>query len=126
MAPSRVTEAEVLIWLRMEVRRLRVRVATAKFRVGQHVCISKEKMKFAKATEHNFSTEIFRIVKVIHRRPQFVYDLEDLKGTQIDAQFYSEELTPVRITSRTTYKINKILDKRVGLGIPELIVSWQC
>jgi hypothetical protein len=29
--------------------------------VGQHVRISKEKMKFAKAYEHNFSTEIFRI-----------------------------------------------------------------
>ena len=43
-------------------------VATAKFRVGQQVRIGKEKMKFAKAAEHNFGTEIFRIVKVIHRR----------------------------------------------------------
>jgi len=126
MAPSRVTDADVLtIWRRMEARRLRVRVMTAKFRVGQHVKISKEKMKFAKAAEHNFSTEIFRIVKVIHRRPRVFYELEDLNGTKIDGQFYSEELTPVRITTRKTYKINKILYKRVRRGIPEVLVNWQ-
>ena len=55
-----------------------VRVATAKFRVGQHVRISKENMKFAKAAEHNLSTEIFTIVKVINRRPRAVYEIEDL------------------------------------------------
>jgi hypothetical protein len=109
----------------MEARTLPVRVATAKFRVGQHVRISKEKMKFAKAAEQNFSTEIFRIVKLIHRRPRVVYELEDLNGTPIDGQFYSEELTPVRITSRTNYKTNKILNNRVRLGIPEVLVSWQ-
>jgi hypothetical protein len=54
-----------------------------------------------------------------------VYDLEDLNGPSIDGQFYSEEGTPVRITSRTTFKINKILDKRVSRGIPEVLVSWQ-
>ena len=75
--------------------------------------ISKEKMRFAKAAEHNFSTEIFRIVKVIHRRPRVVYELEDINGTPIDGQFYQEELTTVHITSRTTYRIDKIMDKRV-------------
>jgi hypothetical protein len=109
----------------METRRLRVRVATAKFRVRQHVRISKEKMKFAKAAKHNFSTEIFRIVKVIHRRPRVVYELEALNDTPIDGQFYQEELSPVRITSRTTYRIDKILDKRVRLGIREVLVRWQ-
>jgi len=88
MAPSRVTDADVLtIWRRMEARRLWVRVATAKFRVGQHVRISKGKMKFAKTAEHNLSTEIFRIVKVIHRRPRIVYVIEELNGTPIDGQF---------------------------------------
>ena len=54
------------------------------------VRISKEKMKFTKAAGHNFSTDIFTIVKVIHRRPRVVYELEDLNGTPIDGQFYSE------------------------------------
>ena len=72
----------------------------------QHVRISKKIMKIAKAAEHNFSTEKFRIVKVNQRRPRAVYELEDLNGTPIDGQFYKEELTSVRITSRTNYKID--------------------
>jgi len=103
MAPSPVIYAGVLpVWRRMEIKRQRVRVAKVKFRVGQHVRISKEKMKFAKASEHNFSSELFRTVKVIHRRPRAVYELEGLNGTPIDGQFYQEELNPVRITRRTT------------------------
>ena len=105
----------------MEAKSLRVRIAKAKFRVEQHVRISKEKMNFAKVAEQNFSTEIFRIVKLIDRIQRAVYEL-DLNGTPIDGQFYQEELTPVRITSRTTYKIDKILHKRFRRGIRKYLV----
>jgi len=88
MVPSRVTDADVLaIWRRMETRRQRVGVATTKFHVGQDVRISKDKMNFAKAAEHNFGSEIFRIVKVIHRRPRVVYELEYLNGRPIVGLF---------------------------------------
>jgi len=70
----------------MEEARGRVRVAKATFRVGKHVFISKEKLMFAKAAEQNFSTEIFRVAKVIDRRPRVVYELEDLNGTPIEGQ----------------------------------------
>jgi len=101
-----------------------VRVVRAKFREGQHVRISKEKMKFAKVAEQNFSTEIFRIAKVIERSPRPVYELKDLNDTPIDGQFYQEELTPVRVTRRTVYKIDKILDKRIRRGSLEYLVRW--
>jgi len=66
MAPSRVTDSDILaIWKRMKEKRLRIRAIRAKFRAGQHVRISKEKMKFAKGGEQNFNTEIFRIANVI-------------------------------------------------------------
>jgi len=97
----------------------------AMFRVGQHVRISKERMRFAKAAEQNFSTEIFGVAKVIERRPRAVYELEDLNGTPIEGQFYREELTPVRITDRTYYKIDKILHKTVRRGIREYLVRWR-
>jgi hypothetical protein len=109
----------------MQARKQRVRVATAKFRVGEHVRIIKVKMKIANAAEQNFSTEIFRIVKVIHRLLRVVYKLEDLHGTPKEGQFSSEDLTPVRITSRTTYKLDKIMDMRVTRGIREVLVRWQ-
>jgi len=72
----------------MEARRRGVRVATAMFRVGQHVRISNEKMKFAKNAQQNFCTEIFRIAKVIARRLRPLYKLEYLNGTLLDGQFY--------------------------------------
>jgi hypothetical protein len=103
----------------MEAKTFRVRIATAMFRVGQYVLISKENMKFAKAVEQNFSVEIFRIVNVIDRRPREFCEIEDLNGTTITGQIYHEELNRVRITSRTTYKIDKILDKRFRHGICE-------
>ena len=88
MAPSRVTESDVLaIWKRMNRRRRRIRVAKVKFSVEQHVRISKEKMKFAKGGEQTFPTEIFRITKVIERRPRPVYELEDLNKSPIQGQF---------------------------------------
>ena len=81
MAPSRVTDSDVLaMWQRMS-RRRRIRVAKVKFSVGQHVRISKEKTKFAKGGEQTFSTQIFRIKKVTELRPRPAYELEDLNKT---------------------------------------------
>ena len=126
MAPFRVTDSDVVaIWKTMEGRKRSVRVAKVKFRAEQHVRISKEKMKFAKGAEQNFSTEIFRIAKVIERRPRPLYELKDLNDTPIDGQFYQEELTPVRVTRRTVYKIDKILDKRIRRGSLEYQVRWR-
>ena len=82
-------------------------------------------MKLAKDAEQNFSTEIFRIVKVIERRPRPLYELEDLNDTSIAGQFYQEELTPVRVIRRTVYKINKILDKRIRRGSFEYLVCCR-
>jgi len=94
---------------------------------GQHVrIISKEKKRFAKAAEHYFSTVIFRVVKLIERRPRVIYELDDFDCTPIEGQyFFREELTPVRITHRIAYKIDEILDKRVKRGIREYLVRWR-
>jgi len=70
MAPANVTDSDVLtIWQRLQKKRSRSRVIRAKYSIGHHVRISKEKDKFAKSSEENLSTEIFRIVKVIPRTP---------------------------------------------------------
>ena len=125
MAPSRLTYADVFgIWRRTEAKWQRVECATAKFRVGLHFRINKV-MKFSKDAINNFSTKIFRIVKVIVRRPRAVYELEDLNGTPIVGQFYHVYLTSVRITSLTSYEIYKILDKGVIRCIREYHVRWR-
>jgi hypothetical protein len=40
----------------------------------------------------------------------------------MDGQFYGEELTPVRTTKHTTYKMDNILDKMVRRGILEVVI----
>jgi len=100
-------------------------MAKVNFSVGQNVRISKEKMKFAKSGEQNISTEIFRSTKEIERRPRPVYELADLNKTPIEGQFYEEELTPVRILKESTYKIDKILDKRATRCIMDDLVRLK-
>jgi hypothetical protein len=88
MAPSKVGESDILnIWNKMRARQNKIKTNVAKFRVVQHVRISKEKMKFAMGGEQNYTTEIFKIRNVVHRSPHPVYELEDLLGVQIDGQF---------------------------------------
>ena len=82
-------------------------------------------MKFAKGGEQNYSTEVFRVIKVIRRTPRPVYELEDLDHKVIDGQFFNEELTPVGITKRTTFKLDKILATRVRRGIREHLIRWR-
>ena len=71
MAPADVRVTDVLtIWNKMRDKEARTRrLSRPKFRVGQHVRISKEKMKFAKGGEQNYTTEIFKIRKVVYRTP---------------------------------------------------------
>jgi hypothetical protein len=79
MAASKVTDKDILkIWKRLQQREQRIRRTQVKFRVDQHVRIRKAKMIFAKGSEQNYSTEIFKIIKVIPKSPRPVYELEDL------------------------------------------------
>ena len=127
MASADLRDTDVLtIWNKMRGKAAQTRrLNKPKFLVGQHVRISKEKMKFAKGGEQNYTTEIFKIRKVVYRTPRPVFEHEDLRGEEIEVKFYSEELVPVRISKQTTYKIDKILKKRVRRGILEYLVRWR-
>ena len=80
--------------------------------MGDLVRITKEKVKFAKGYERTFSTEIFRLVKVIHRLPQPVYELSDFQARPIEGQFYNYELVNVTVSSQTEFHIDKIVRTR--------------
>jgi hypothetical protein len=124
MAPSKVTDADKQnIWRKMRAKQTSVSRAPFKFKEGQHVRISKERLKFAKGGKQNYTTEIFQIHKVVPRSPKPVYELVDLLGKHIKGQFYAEELSPVIVTKKTVYHIDKILRKRFRNGIMEVYVK---
>ena len=69
--------------------------AAVRYSVDQQVRINKEKFKFANGGEQNYTTEIFRISKVVRRVPRPVYELQDLLGKHRDGEFFAQELSPV-------------------------------
>ena len=62
-----------------------------KFKVGDHVKISKHKNTFAKGYTPNWSEEVFVIKKVKSTVP-WTYVIHDLHGDEIIGTFYEKEL----------------------------------
>jgi DNA-binding response OmpR family regulator len=70
MAPSKVTDSYVLaIWKKLNKIIRRVRNIRAKFKVERKVRITKEKMKFTKGTEENFSRKYFELLRLLIEYP---------------------------------------------------------
>ena len=64
IAPSKVTDSDILNMEANECNSTSYTICKGQIALGQHVRISKYKLKFAKSSEQNFSTEIFRISNV--------------------------------------------------------------
>ena len=62
-----------------------------KFKVGDHVRISKNKNIFAKGYTPNWSEEIF-VIKEIKNTVPWTYVINDLNGEEIIGTFYEKEL----------------------------------
>lgn len=98
-----------------------------KFSVGSFVRISKYKNIFEKSYTPNFTTEIFKIVRIDIRKPE-VYYLQDYLGEDVKGMFYCEELTSVK--DPQGYLVEKILKKRGNkvlvkyLGFSETHNEW--
>ena len=98
--------------------------ATAKplLKVGDTVRISREKLRFEKGYEQNWTREIFTISKIIKRNP-IVYKLRDLVGDSIEGTFYEEELQ--KITDSGYYPVEKVLKTRKTKGKTQYFVKFQ-
>ena len=74
-----------------------------KFKVGDHVRISKYKNIFAKGYTPNWSEEVFVINKIKNTSP-WTYGINDLDGEKITGSFYEKELQK---TSQKEFRIKK-------------------
>ena len=79
-----------------------------KFKVGDHVRISKYKNIFAKGYAPNWSEEIFVIKKVKNTVP-WTYVINDLNDEEIIESFYEKELQK---TNQKKFRIEKILKRK--------------
>ena len=97
-----------------------------KFKVGDHVRISKYKNIFAKGYTPNWSKEIPVIKKVKNKVP-WTYIINDLNGEKIIGTFYEKELQK---TNQKEFRIEKVI-KRKGdksyvkqKGYDNSFISW--
>ena len=88
-----------------------------KFKVGDHVRISKYKSIFAKRYTPNWSEEVLVISKIKNTVP-WTYAISDLNGEEIIGSFYENDLQK---TSKKQFRIEKVL-KREG---DKLYVKWK-
>ena len=88
-----------------------------KFKVGNHVGISKYKKIFAWGYTSNCSEEVFVVSKIKNAVP-WTYVISDLSVESIFGSFYEKELQK---TSQETFRIEIVL-KRKG---DKLYVKWK-
>ena len=88
-----------------------------KFKVGDHVRISKYKNIFAKGYTPNWSEEFFVISKIKNAVP-WPYVINDLNGEQIIGTFYEKELQK---PYKEEFKIEKVIKKKGN----KLCVKWK-
>ena len=88
-----------------------------KFKISDHVRISKYKNIFAKGYMPNWSEEIL-IIKKIKNTVPWTYVLNDLNGEEIIGTFYENELQQ---TKQNEFRIEKVI-KRKG---DKLYVKWK-
>ena len=88
-----------------------------KFKVGDHVRISKFKNVFVKGYTPNWSEEIFIVTKIKNTVP-WTYVTSDLNGEEIVGSFYEKELQK---TNQEEFRIEKVI-KRKGNN---LYVKWK-
>jgi hypothetical protein len=118
MPPSKANPSNIYsVWKRMNNLWAKIPEGSVKYKVGDLVRITKEKVKFAMGYEQNLSTEIFQVVKVIRHVPQPVYELSDLQSRPIEGQFYNYELVKVTLSPDTEFEIDKIVRTRKNGGI---------
>ena len=88
-----------------------------KFKVGDHVRISKYKNIFAKGYTPNWSEEVFVIKKVKNTVP-WTYVINDLNSDEIIGTFFEKELQK---TNQPEFRIEKVIKKKGD----KLYVNWK-
>lgn len=112
MSPNEVNKSNEQEILRT-VYRFSPRLAKPKYKVGDSVRISKERMVFSKGYRATFSSEVFTIHQVLSTTP-ITYKITDLNNRLILGCFYEPELLKVKTD---LYLVEKVLKRKKGLSL---------
>ncbi|QKS69576.1 putative integrase [Drosophila-associated adintovirus 2] len=116
MKPSEVCRQNEKFILQSVYNQLKI-FPKHKYFVGDFVRVSKYKGVFAKGYEPNWTTEIFKIIKIKSTYP-VTYLLRDYKNEIIKGSFYEEELQ--RVKNKNAYLVEKIINTKKN----KVFVKW--
>ena len=88
-----------------------------KFKVGDHVKISKYKNIFAKGYTSNWSEELFVVNKIKNTGP-WTYVISDLNEEEIICSFYEKQLQK---TNQKEFRIDKVIERKRS----KLYIKWK-
>ena len=88
-----------------------------KFKIGDHVRISKYKKYFPKGYISDWSEEVF-VIKEIKNTAPWIYIINDLNYQEIIETFYEKELQK---TNQQEFRIEKVIKKKGS----NLYVKWK-
>ena len=89
----------------------------SKYKVGDHVRVSKYKNIFAKGYTPNWSEEVF-VTKKIENTVPLTYVINDLNGEEITGKFYEKEFQKI---DQQEFRIEKVIKKKGD----KLYVKWK-
>ena len=88
-----------------------------KFKVGDHVRISKYKNIFAKGYTQNWSEKVF-VIKEVKNTVSWTYVINYLNGEKITGTFYEKELQK---TNQEEFRIEKVIERKGD----KIYVKWK-
>lgn len=127
MKPVDVKKKHEKILLETAYNQIKLIDHNQKFKVGDHVRISKVRGVFDKQYTPNWSTEIFQVKKIQLTNPS-TYLLQDEQKKDIKGAFYNEQLLKVKYPD--AYLVEKVVKKNKNkvlvkwLGFSDKFNSW--
>lgn len=97
------------------------KVTKPKFKVGDHVRISKVKGKFEKGYQPNWTYEVFTVKQMKQTIP-YTYILQDYDNEEIKGSFYEQEMQKTSMPDY--YEVEKVIKTRKVGNKKEYLVKW--
>jgi len=95
-----------------------------KFKIGDHVRLTRSKGKFEKGYEETFTREVYTISGILNTNPR-EYKVKSLKGEKIEGRFYEKELGKIVMRDDAQYQIEKIIKERRMKGKKQYFVKYK-
>jgi Integrase core domain/Chromo (CHRromatin Organisation MOdifier) domain len=92
--------------------------------LGEKVRLSKLNHPFKKGYLPNWSEETYEVTSAFNKPQQPMYQVRDELGGKKEPRLYPAEIQVVKVTPNSTYRVEKILSRKVIDGLLQYKIKW--